>query len=393
MAREPSFPPAFYLGLAATALLFFGLQALFPTLPLYVLHVGGAPADNGLAIWVFALASVVLRPLSGLLADRWGCRPLVLSGALLFGGAPLLYLLSWNIPTLLAVRAVHGAGLALYTTAYRALATMLSPPARRGEGLGLVGLASALTTGIAPLAGEWLVENGGFSLLFAALGGLGLAAWGVTFGLPGGKGDPSAGTLAELRGALRQKEVRLGACAMGLLGLPYGGLVGFLPLLAEARGLGRVGWAYAAYALALVLSGPLAGWFSDRVGRRTVILPGATVVALAAAGLAAMGSRWEMVCLTALYGLGWGALRTGLDALIQDSVGPAMRASAVAAQYTCFDLGVGAGSWGLGALAGAVGYGGAFGTAAMGAVLSLLLLRGLGRGPESPQRLKVEGEE
>jgi len=371
--RSP-FPPSFYLSLLVTLLLFFGMHALMPTLPLYVVHLGGTAADNGLVQWAFALASVLFRPLGGALADRWGDRPVLLVGTLLFGGAPLLYSFCPSLPPLLVARALHGIGLALYTTAYRALATELSPGSRRGEALGLIGTASSATMAVAPLAGEALVKAGDFGLLFGLLGGLGLAAFGISFLLPESRHPGEGETSPSLRRALQKREIRRGAAAMAFLGIPYGALIGFLALLAEARNLGTVGLAYTGYALTVVAGAPLSGRLSDRWGRRSVVLPGALLVALAAGGLALADSRWALLALTAVFGLGWGILRTGLDSLVQDSAGSSLRASATAAQYTAFDLAIGLGSLGLGALAGATGYGSMFGLGALAAIAAALMV-------------------
>lgn len=379
-SRGSSFSPAFYLGLAVTLLLFFAFQALFSTLPLFIIDLGGASTENGLAMWTFALASVAVRPVAGVLADHWRCRPTLVAGALLFGGAPLLYLLCRSIPALLVARAVHGAGMALYTTSYQALATALAPADRRGEALGLAATASTAAIAVAPLAGEWLVGAGGFRLLFLTIGGIGLAAGGLSLGLPDAAGSQRRSGQAGLAEVVRLPVVRGGAAAMALQGLPFGALVGFLPLLAMARGISPVGLAYTAYALALIVGGPLAGRLSDRAGRRSVILPGALVVMLAAGGLAIATRRWELLGLMGGYGLGWAGLRAGLDALMQDAVGPGERASVAAVQYAAYDLGVGTGAWLLGMVADAAGYQATFGLAAVGALLSLMVLMRLRTG-------------
>lgn len=380
------FPLPFYLSLLSTLLLFFGMQALMPVLPLYVLHLGGTPADNGLVLWVFALASVLARPLSGVLADRWGDRLMLTTGALFFGGAPFLYAFCPNVLTLLLARAVHGAGMAVYTTSFRAVATELSPPERRGEGLGLIGTASSLTTVVAPLAGEALAQSRGILSLCIVLGALGLVAFGISLALPGGKRDHGGDAYSGLRVVLRRGNVCRGTGAMALLGVSYGALVGYLPLLAQARGLGPTGWAYTAYAVAVVAGGMVAGRLADRWGRRQVMLPGWMLVTVATGGLALAGSRWEMIGLSALYGLGWGAVRTALDAWVQDGVGSSLRASATASQYTAFDLSIGLGSWGLGVLAQAVGYGPMFGLSALAAMPAGWLLAGRIRRPEPGSR-------
>ncbi len=377
MSPKPSdsrFPFPFFLSLLTTLLLFFGMHALMPTLPLYVLYLGGTAASNGLVQWIFALAAVLTRPLAGALADRWGDWPVLVGGALLFGSGPLLYALFPSLPALLVARALHGAGMALYTTAYRALATALAPPARRGEGLGVIGTATSATMIAAPLLGEWIARERGFVFLFVLLAALGLLALVLTLALPRRGRPHAAQTWVSLGAVLAQVEIRRCVVVMLLLGVPFSAWVGFLSLLAQARDIGATGWAYTAYAVTVTVGGLLAGQVSDRWGRRQVALPGMAVVALSALGLAVVRSQWGLVGLGALFGLAWGAMRTGLDALAQDAAMSSLRASAAAAQYTAFDLGVGLASLGLGLAAEGGGYGLVFGAGAAATLAALPLL-------------------
>jgi len=372
------YPWAFFVAMTATLLLFFGLQALFTTLPLYIIAIGGSPADNGLASWALSLAALLARPLSGVLADRWGRKPVLVLGAVLLSGGPLLYTFASSVPLLLGVRAVHGVGLGLFSTAYPALIADLLPPDRYGEGLGLANAAPMLSMAIAPLLGEWAERQFGFEALFLTLGvicGVGVL---VTLVLPSRGGGGHGYTLrlhsgqalrrslprAEVRGsgqagmrqALRQPGVRAGTLGMALLGLPFGVFMAFLPLLADVRGLGGTGWAFTAFAIAASLSQPAAGRFADRWGTGKTALAGLALVGLVAGWLAAVADRWALLALAGLFGVGFGAARAGLEARVQGSVGPALRGSAAAAQYVAYDLLIGFGSWGLGALAGATDY-------------------------------------
>jgi MFS family permease len=377
--RKAVYPWSFFVGMVSSFLLFFSLQAIFPISPLYLVKVGGSPADNGLATWVFALAALLTRPLAGFLSDRWGRKPILVIGAFLFGGGPALYAFASTIPLLLVVKVFHAIGLACFSTVYLAFIADLLPPDRYGEGLGLAGIASSSAMVVAPLFGEWMVGAVDFKLsffAFGAIGGLGLL---TTLALPGGNGgaarQASSGE-GNLREAARQPGVRTGALGMALLGLPFGAFITFLPLLADARDLGGAGLPFAVYAAASTLVRPLAGRGIDRWGPRGVALIGFTLAGFSSAGFAVVADVWALMGLAVLFGLSFGAASVALDTVIQSSVGHSLRGSAAAIQYTAFDALVGFGGLGLGALSYETNYGVMY-TVAGGLVLAGVLVGGI----------------
>ena len=60
---------------------------LQPALPLYVTQLGGTPFTVGLVLACFAVTSVVVRPLMGHWADRWGEAQVMLYGMLIQGAS------------------------------------------------------------------------------------------------------------------------------------------------------------------------------------------------------------------------------------------------------------------------------------------------------------------
>ena len=160
---------------------------------------------------------------------------------------------------------------------------------------------------------------------------------------------------------------------MALLGVPFGAFIVFLPLSADARGLGGTGWIFAAYALVSSLVQPTAGRIADRWGAGRTALVGLVLVGVTAAGLAVAGSMWTLLGLAGLFGAGYGAARAGLDACVQGSVEPDLRGSGAAVQYTAHDLLIGLGCWALGCLASATGYGVMYATAGGITLLGLVI--------------------
>ena len=374
------YPWPFFVAMASAFFLFFSLQAIFPVSPLYIAEVGGSSADNGLATWVFTLAALLTRPLTGILSDRWGRKPILMFGAVLFSGGPVFHAFASNVPLLLVAKALHGAGLGCFSTANQAFVADLLPSDRYGEGLGVASIGPSLAMVVAPLFGESMVGAFDFRrsfFAFGAIGGLGLL---TTFVLPGrGAGfvQSSSAEGGSLREALRRQGVRAGSLGMALLGVPFGAFISFLPLLASARGLGGTCLVFAVYALTGALVRPVAGRATDRWGARRVVLLGLLVVGLAMAGLSAVVGRWALMGLSAIMGIGGAAASAALDAKVQMSVGHSLRGSASALQYLVFDTLVGFGSLGFGFLAEATDYGVMYGL--VGAVVLLgVLVGGLG---------------
>jgi MFS family permease len=377
MHRQPAYPPSFFVAMAATLLLFVSFQALFPILPLYILDVGGTPADIGLAMWAFALPALLARPLAGVLADRGRRKLILVVGAVAFGCAPFLYALGSTIPWLLGVRVIHGIGMGLFTTTYQAFVADLLPPGRYGEGLGLANTASVATMAAGPLFGEWAARTFGIGTLFVILGVIGAAGCVAALALPGQvqgaeSSDPEPkSTQSSMKQALQVRCVRVGSLGMALLGLPFGAFISFIPLLADMRELGGTGWVFAAYAVASTVLQPAAGRVADRWGAGRTAAVGLVLAGLVMAGFAIVASPWALLGLAILFGMGYGTARAGLDACVQGPIEPALRGSSAALQYASHDLVIGLGAWGLGAYAAATGYG------AMYALVAGLTLAGL----------------
>jgi MFS family permease len=255
----------------------------------------------------------------------------------------------------------------------------------------------------APLIGDWLATNWGYSVFFAVsavaavvatvmvllittssplrtTSAAPLAAVSVPNVLNPREGvDAPEQDRVGLRLALAQPGVRTGALTMAALGIPFGAFISFLPLYADAQQVVGVGAVFSVYAVTILLAQPLAGFLGDRVGRRRVIVPGLLITALGTAVISANGSLVVFAVAGIVLGLGGGLVRGGVDPLVQDSVPPTLRGTAAAVQYTSFDFWIGVGSYPIGILANAVGYATAFLTAGficvLGAGSLVLMLR------------------
>ena len=370
---------SFYLAVAANFFFFASFHWIYATLPGFVQHIGGNLVQIGLATGIFALSAVVTRPVVGHLVDRWGRKPLLLAGAALFALAPACYALVGSVWPFMAIRVMHGIGIAAFTTAYTAFVADLAPPAQRGETIGLAGLTNNLGLFFMPALGSMALAQWGYTPHFLAAAGV--AALAVVLILP--VAEPkrsrldSAGVPVVV--VLRLRPVWVAALGSTGLAVAYGATLSFMAPLAAGRGLAAAGTYFSAFAATLMLAQVLAGWLSDRIGRRAVAAPGLAVTALATVGLAVARSDATLLAAGAALGLSWGLVRGGLDAAVVDAVSAENRGTALGLLYACFDAGVGVGSFGLGVAAQQYGYATAFGLAAAWAAVALAAYVGLGR--------------
>ena len=370
---------AFYLAVAANFFFFASFHWIYATLPGFVQHIGGDLVQVGLATGVFALSAVVARPVVGRLIDRWGRKPLLLVGATLFVLAPACYALAGAVLPFMAIRVVHGIGIAAFTTAYTAFVADLAPPAQRGEMIGLAGLTNNLGLFFMPALGAMALAHWGYAPHFLVAAGVAAVAVLLILLIAGPAGGRSDQTGVRSGAVARLRPVWVAALGSTGLAVAYGATLGFVAPLAAERGLTAAGAYFSAFAATLMLAQALAGWLSDRIGRRAVAAPGLAVTALATVWLAMARSDAALLAAGAALGLSWGLVRGGLDAAVVDAVPAESRGTAIGLLYTCFDAGVGVGSFGLGVAAQQYGYATAFGLAAAWSAVALAFYIGLSR--------------
>jgi MFS family permease len=352
--------PAFFLVLLANVLFWLSLQVLYPPLPLYVASIGGTPADNGLATFGAAGGAVLSRLFIGPLTDRFGRKPMMLLGGIIACASPVLCSLAHTVPWLIAARVLAGVGIAAFTTGFQALLADLASPERRGEVLGWGGNSMALAALVGPLAGDWITRHQGFSVVFGTAAIAGALCVLTTFLIhePSREAKRAIGTppLPGLQEALALSNVRAGIAAVSPVGMAFGAMITFWPLVAQQYRLNTIGAFFSVYALGQLTVQTLAGRLSDRIGRSHVMLPGMLFTGIAFASIPLARSDAASLLVAFACGAGLGIARTAIDALVLDGAPITLRGTVVAVEFTLNDIWIGLGSALLGSLASAAGY-------------------------------------
>lgn len=247
---------------------------LTPTLPLYVTHLGGTPITVGVILAVFCASSVLLRPTIGYWADTWSYSGILSLGTCLLGFSVLLYLFPL-IGMLILSNALRGIGWAgLNTAAYSILADC-APHKRRGEASGYFTSFQSCAVVLFPALALWLIEarGGSFNVVIVLSSALAFTGSGIALFLK----PPSVGSTSKTRPSTARRQsasftivdrnVLVATIMLFCICLPLPATTSFIVLYARDIGIQGIGWYFVASGLTHVLTRPLLGRVSDRIGR------------------------------------------------------------------------------------------------------------------------------
>jgi MFS family permease len=365
---------------AATLCNFTAFGAYFAAIQLYVEdELASSRASVGLAVGAFSVSALLVRPFVGRGIDARGRRPFLLAALSLLALTSLGFLVAGTVPAVVALRLLQGvAGGTFYTTA-AAVATDLAPPERRASAIARFSLFLYAGFALGPVAAEWTIDAVGFAPVWLAAAALGTTGVVCILLLPETGGGAMA-TRAEL-GPARRRILHPAALGPGLVllttGMGYSSITGFSSLYGRSIGVSDPGLLYATFAITIIGVRLVAGRLADSIGRVATALRG---LGLAAAGLGVLALVQQPAFAfvgVAAFGAGFALIFPALMAFTVDRVADHERGEALGSFTAFMDAGSGGGAYLIGAIAGAFGFGWAYGTPALlclaGGVLLILL--------------------
>ena len=155
-----------------SALRLLGIFLMLPIFSAYaVRYPGASPALAGVAFGIYALIQCIFQIPLGWASDRWGRKPVLLIGLLLFSLGSIGCAMANDIYALILARALQGTG-AVGAVAFAVLAD-LTRPSVRAQAYTITGIAIGASFMIGLLAGPILAAKIGLNGLFYFLAALG----------------------------------------------------------------------------------------------------------------------------------------------------------------------------------------------------------------------------
>lgn len=347
---------------------FFGYQTLLVILPLEIADQGGSNAMVGLGTALFMLTAVLAQLSTPRLLARYNIRPLLLWALLLLGIPSFLQPMTESASVTLGLNLVRGTGIGIGSVAGATAVSLLAPPTRRGEALGLFGLMTAVPSAVGSIVALTLLQETSFAVVFVALGIFTLSAGAATLPIgplaaPRGwerdrRGRPPTGDAApvpELRHGDRRLRGHLDLRVLVPDRKPAGAAIG---VLLRCRHYFR--------RLSL-----LRGVIVDRIGASRVLLVGLFCGAASMLLLGWAPSYGVALAAGALFGSSLGAVATSTHFRLLSRAKEHETGEANTLFNVAFNAGIGAGGLIFGGVASVLGYASAFLAAGLWIMLAM----------------------
>ncbi len=313
------------------------MTLIIPFLPVYVERLGVRGEDaivqwSGLAFGATFFAAALVSPLWGMLADRFGRKPMLIRASLGMTITIAMMGLAQNVYQLVALRLLVGLAGGYASGAVILVATQ-TPKDRSGWALGTLSTGLMAGSLVGPLVGGILPDLIGIRPTFFAAGAVIFVALLATCFLIREE--------RPVRPFIGAERARGGAWSSIPDGRPVAAMLVtatlvlfatmsiepiitvFIGGLARGGGLGTVAWsglAMGASALAGILAAPRIGRLADRYGAWPVVIAGLLASAALLVPQAFVGAAWQLVALRFGMGLALAGLLPAITALIRHSV-------------------------------------------------------------------------
>ncbi len=318
---------------ASTLMAILGVSSISPALPQIVRELEISRHAIGLLITAFTLPGVILAPVSGVLADRFGRRKILAPALLLFGIAGGMCTFVDDFAVLVALRFVQGIGGAALGVLNVTIIGDLFEGKRRAAAMGYNASVLSVGTGSYPIIGGALAVIGWhypFALAFLALP-IGALVW-FALDSPEPKSQSSmriyaAGIWTVLKD---RRTIAIILASIGTFVILYGSYLTYFPILLGERfgaSSALIGLIMASMSFTTAVTSSQLGRLREHFNEITVLRTAFFVYAIALAIIPFISNIWLIFIPTVIYGIGHG-ISIPTQMTIQAGLAPAEQRAA-----------------------------------------------------------------
>ncbi|MBD2629182.1 MFS transporter [Trichormus variabilis] len=328
-----------------TLIAVIGVSSVTPAFPYLAKSLNINPKNLGLLITVFTLPALILGPVIGVVADRWGRKKIIVPSLFLFGIAGTACAFARDFNLLLFLRLLQGIGAASLLSLSITLIGDLYTGDRRAAAMGYNASFSSVGTASYPLIGGALATLGWYYpfMLSAVAIPVGLL---VLFALknPEPKGDRNLQEYLTNAGTIIKNRRLFGLFIVSASNfvLLYGAYVTYLPQLMNdtfKAPPSTIGLILSSVSVAITVTSSQLGKLARRYQPTTLIKASYILYALSMLIVPVVSSIWLLLIPTTILGIGLGIGFPSIQTLLAELAPREYLATVVSVNGTFFGLG------------------------------------------------------
>lgn len=349
---------SFVFCLCNNLFLFSYYFALLTILPIYIMkELGGSIQQAGMALTLFLVSSIAIRPFSGMIIERFGKANSVRISGFIFVVFALSYLWIDSMWSLLVIRFLHGFWFSILTTVNVPIVNDYIPDHRKGEGMGYFVMSTNLGVVIGPFLALSMIQFSSFSTLFAVLAFLVAVGYIFTWlvqiqeHVQLKSSDPASQSVAiQWRDVIETRVLAISFVAL-LTAFAYSSVMSFITAYAELKHLlAYTSIFFIVFAVSMLLVRPWVGKVYDRKGPSAVIYPSFICFAIGLVIVSFLTNQWVLWISAVFMGIGYGSVFPCLQTVAIQTVEKARMGHAISTFFALFDIGLAVGSVIMGVL-------------------------------------------
>ena len=347
MQSKKIYTRQFWLLCLSSLLFFASFNLLLPELPEHLDKMGGGEY-KGLIIALFTLTAALSRPFSGKLTDTVGRVPIMVFGVVVCLAMGLLYPFAGTVFTFLLLRLFHGFSTGFKPTATSAYIADIIPENRRGEALGVLGMASTTGMAVGPLMSSFIKLNFGIDILFYSSSALAALSIIILYGLKESLKEVKPLNLEAFtirKSDLVEKRVLESSILLCLSLVSFGAVLTLIPDFTAFLGVENKGIFFSAFTMSSFCCRFFAGKASDKYGRIPVLCIALSLLSFSLIIIPNVENVVQLLLSASLFGLGFGTAMPSFYAWTIDNANPEKRGRAISTMYIGLELGIGLGAF------------------------------------------------
>jgi len=334
----------FILLIISNFLMYITYYAIISALPVYLVsELHASNSQVGVVVAIYTIASVLVRPFSGFMLDKFSRRMVYLSAlvmyALLFSG----YLVAVTIATIILLRFAQGLTWGFTTISGSTIAVDIIPEMKRGEGIGYFALSTTMAMSIGPVIGLSICNKWGYIPMFVFGMLISFASLACASAIHFRKRFLVGRRVKFSSKSLFDKNSLLPSANLMIIMVTYGGVLSFIALYGREIGIQNTSLFFLIFAVGIAISRVVAGRVFDKNGPRKIITFCMILLIAGFPVLASVKNAVGFYISAVIIGFGIGVVFPTFQSIVNNVAASGHRGAANSTLYTALDIGMSSG--------------------------------------------------